>query len=549
MKVKTNAKRKRSQTRQPAKRKVVDFVSQDDDNDDDDDDVSFASSNDDRNDANGSSDETEEEKEPLQVKQVRLAREYLETINAAVSDSESSSDDEQDPISRRLQKQRQLQEGTYQRKIAASIETLLTASTNDIMGLSTVTEATTPRQLQQLYMQTRDTDGTTSTTPSIIRYLQPFQTHHMTPTCVAVNPSTHQAVSGSKDHSVVLWDVQTEQRLQFLAPRYTATNGSSSSRTTGHIWSVAFDKETQMVAAGARDGTVRLYDVRQQGGSAGAGPVHTFSHAKSGITALRFDNNSSNNSTLYTASMDRCIRVYEERLLVETLYGHQAPVHDLTVARSKYYPISVGADRTARIWKRDTDSHLIVRCPTVAADCVASVPAPNDNNDADAYFVTGHADGSLQTWQTRRKQAIHIRPRVHTGNGGIHSLTSLHDVVVSGGNDGWMQFYQAGVVVQPAPEAPVVAEAAAAPTNKAERRKKKTSSQNLLRSIGRLPIHGCINDLCMTATYVLAAVGQEPKWGRWERTAGAKNRILLVPLATPGSSSNASSDETTSDEE
>ena len=82
MKVKTNAKRKRSQTRQPAKRKVVDFVSHDDDNDDDDDDVSFASSNDDRNDANGSSDETEEEKEPLQVKQVRLGREYLETINA-----------------------------------------------------------------------------------------------------------------------------------------------------------------------------------------------------------------------------------------------------------------------------------------------------------------------------------------------------------------------------------------------------------------------------------------------------------------------------------
>lgn len=490
--------RKRSSP-SPSKRSNLNF------NDDDE----ISSSSEEESDTNEiQSNDDDDEEENLQVKKVRLAREYLSKVDAALSSSddseeEDSEDDENNirgnALSRKLQKKRQIREGTYRRKLAGPIEKYLSDIQTEVEkkeGYVNVVEKSShcdTKQLSQFWMES---------TSETLRYLKPYQTHQLTPTCLALCDSNSKAVSGSKDHSVVLWDLTTEQRIGFLANRFSPKTASGTShqrkshRTQGHVLSLAASGHT--VVAGSRDGRVRLYDIRQD-----EPLVHTFQHAKDGISALRF----LNDEQFLAASLDRCIRVYHphERLLAETLFGHQAPIHDLATTPHSSYPVSVGADRTSRVWKLDTDSHLILRCPTAAADCVTMLDATT--------FCTGHADGSLQLWQHRRKQAL--AKLEHSAEAGIVRVTSRQDVVVAGSCDGYLRFYSYD----------------------------EDSKRPTLHPMAKVPVHGFINDIVFPSdTTVLAAVGQEHKWGRWERSSGAKNRIVLLSLAA-SASENSTMDE------
>ena len=53
-----------------------------------------------------------------------------------------------------------------------------------------------------------------------------------------------------------------------------------------------------------------------------------------------------------------------------------------------------------------------------------------------------------------------------------------------------------------------------------------------LLPLGGLPARGFVNGLALarSARFVAAAVGQEPRLGRWVRDPAARNGLLLVPL-------------------
>ena len=53
-----------------------------------------------------------------------------------------------------------------------------------------------------------------------------------------------------------------------------------------------------------------------------------------------------------------------------------------------------------------------------------------------------------------------------------------------------------------------------------------------LAQLFEVPVSGFVNDLRFTenGSYLLAAVGQEHKLGRWWRIKEAKNAILVIPL-------------------
>lgn len=47
-----------------------------------------------------------------------------------------------------------------------------------------------------------------------------------------------------------------------------------------------------------------------------------------------------------------------------------------------------------------------------------------------------------------------------------------------------------------------------------------------------VPIHGHINSIAMGpgGKFAVAAVGQEPRMGRWDRVPRAKNRFAIIQL-------------------
>jgi ribosomal RNA-processing protein 9 len=192
-------------------------------------------------------------------------------------------------------------------------------------------------------------------------------------------------------------------------------------------------------------------------------------------------------------------------MYVETLYGHQFGVSGVDCHR-KERPISVGRDRTARAWKLTEDTHLIFRggAKVSSADCLSVVK--------DDWFLTGHDDGHLSLWMTDKKKAVNTVEHAHGMDGivgrGIVSVDSLRgsDLAATGSSDGYLRLW------------------------------KVTTGQTLdsrgMELLNQVPIHGFVNDIAIgpKARFCVVAVGQEPRLGRWNRVARAKNRFGIVKL-------------------
>jgi ribosomal RNA-processing protein 9 len=403
---------------------------------------------------------TSEPDEPLELKRVRMAREYLEQLegqSASGSSSSDDGDDDDDPLGRRLQRERQKRQGVLERKMADKVKKQVDAEPEDR-----------------------------------IVYLHG---HDLTPTCIAVAGGS--IVSGSKDHSVFIWDIETQKKTGVLCKHWKRTNDD---RTEGQVLAVACSDDGRFAAVGKRNGTVPVFDLRSQD------LVQTFSGHKAPVTCLTFQAHSLD---LFSGSEDRCIRHYDckEMMYLETLYGHQFGVTSIDCFR-KERPISVGTDRTARAWKLSEDSHLIFRggAKIQWADTVSLIK--------DDWFMTGHQDGHLSLWMTEKKKAVATIENAHglddSGVGrSISSVCALRcsDLAASGSSDGYLRFWKA--------------------------RTGQTLQERSLDSICQISLKGYINAIAFAdpkAKICVAAVGQEHRSGRWTRIPGAKNRIAIVKL-------------------
>ena len=456
-----------------------------------------------RNEPSSDVESDDDRKETLQEKRVRMAREYLEKIDGghsdasstastgAESDDDDNDDNDKDPhnrIGRKLQRERQKQEGKYERVLADKVADQVRSLTSKALASSTIPH------------------------PQSQSFVHSLRGHDLTPTCVAM-VGEDKAISGSKDHSVLLWDLEQQCTLATLCPQWkkdaTASTSkktsSSVARTAGQVLCVAASDDGRYAAVGKRDATVSIFDLRSR--PIPISPVNTFDGHKGPVTCLTFRAQS---HQLFSGSSDRCIRHYslDEMLYMETLYGHQFGVTDLDCDRLER-PISVGQDRTARAWKLAEDSHLIFRggARLQAADCVSVLK--------DDWFLTGHQDGHVALWMTDKKKAVasmdHAHGIEHGLGRGICSVASLRlsDLAATGSFDGWLRLWK----VQTG----------------------RALEERGLREVAQVAIPGYINSIAFgpKAAFCLVAVGQEHRLGRWNRISKAKNRIAIVKLRDP----------------
>ena len=454
----------------------------------DDDEIVESESDNDYSDGKDSGDEPssdDEDKETVDAKRVRLAREYLKKLEDA-EDSSSEDDDEDgdgggDRISMRLQRERLKREGTLERDVADIVA----------RGLAS-TMKQTEDDVQAAAKQWIDS-GKAS-------YLRG---HDLTVTCVALQASGERAVSGSKDNSVILWDVETKRRLHYLCDQWKKGKREDP-KSDGEALAVACSDDGRYAVVGRRNATVAVFDIRLSSKKLAPNLVTTFTGHKGPVTCLAFRTQS---NQLFSGSEDRCIRHYtlDEMTYMETLYGHQAGVSAIDCHR-KERPISVGRDRTARGWKLADDTHLIFRggAKVSSADCISVL--------RDDWFVTGHDDGNLSLWLTDKKKAVKTIEDAHGRSGsigrGINSVGALKgsDMVASGSSDGYLRLWKVMMG--------------------------QTIDERGIEPIGQIPVHGHVNDIAVgpKARFCVVAVGQEPALGRWNRVANAKNRFGIIQL-------------------
>jgi ribosomal RNA-processing protein 9 len=237
-------------------------------------------------------DEDVEEEETLDAKKVRLARQYLRKIEAGDSDESSASEsDEEDEVKHdrigiKLQRERLKQEGTLERAVADKVDKSLNQMRQSFESASVASQTTVEKEAKEWISA---------------GHVKLLRGHDLTPTCVGLQLSGDKAISGSKDHSVILWDVEQERKDITLCQTWKRQGDPDTSRTQGEVLSVACSDDGRYAAVGRRDATVSIFDIR----SGKNNLVKTFTGHKGPITCLSFRSQS---LQLFSGSDDRCIR-------------------------------------------------------------------------------------------------------------------------------------------------------------------------------------------------------------------------------------------------
>jgi ribosomal RNA-processing protein 9 len=424
--------------------------------------------------------------EDLETKRVRLARDYLDRIDQAGSSSESEQEEdepEDDRISRKLQKDRLQRQGVWEENIAdkvysnlqkvySSYESSTNATVNDI-------------QSEQAHWISAG-------------HVRQWKGHDLTVTSVALQADGTRAISGSKDHSVIMWDVENEKPLHTICKHWRKDKDGQETRNTGQVLTVACSDDGRYAAVGCRDATIRIFDIRTAQGKL----EHTFTGHRGPVTSLCFRTRS---HQLFSASQDRCVRHYSvpEQMCVETLFGHQSEVLQIA-CHAQEQPVSVGRDRTARLWKLSKDTHLIFRGGAQLA-CANTVSVAQDG-----WFVTGHEDNHVCLWMTEKKKAVASIANAHDSpvGVGVVSLACLRgsDMAITGSCDDYLRVWKL--------------------------RTGRKLDERGMDNLGRIPLKGYVNDIAIgpKGRFCLVAQGQEHRLGRWNPVKKARNRVVMIRL-------------------
>ncbi|EIM24249.1 WD40 repeat-like protein [Wallemia mellicola CBS 633.66] len=356
-------------------------------------------------------------------------------------------------------------------------------------------------------------------------------------------------VYASKDNTVTQFNFSTKQkhRLPTRNPLCLATSPC-------YKW----------LAVGTANKKVDIYNTLTSPFSL----VTTLPGFKDAVSALAF--RQSTPTALFAASLDRTIKVYsfpsnppDSPSYVETLYGHQDQIYDLSVLRADI-ALSVGCrDKTARYWKVVDESQLVFRGGGRSKlkdmlDGAIDFDAQGMEIDGqqqpqksttyvegsldcctmvdDQHFLTGGDSGNISLWNTGKKKAIYTNYISH----GIHqhhsetegiinqprSITSIRslpysDLFASGSYDGWIRIWKLDKQL------------------KSFEKLTEIEAKGFINSLQIIqPPRGIINlsneerETSKKSTdelVIVAATGQEPRMGRWTKlpSSQAKNAIVV----------------------
>ncbi|ORX93890.1 WD40 repeat-like protein [Basidiobolus meristosporus CBS 931.73] len=316
--------------------------------------------------------------------------------------------------------------------------------------------------------------------------------HQLSVTSVAITANKKFVFTGSKDGSIIKWDVATGKKAHTFPGGRKGVKGFTGH--TDHVLCLAVSSDGQYLASGGKDKLINIW---------------------SGLAFRKGSNQ------LYSCSNDRSIKLWniDELAYIETLFGHQDTITDIDTLSRENCVTCGGRDRTVRLWKIIDETQLVFRGGGSKKDKNSQISFVEGSIDVislidEETFLSGSDSGTISLWSTTKKKAVFTYPVAHGIDElsqtprWITSIASLKysDVFATGSWDGQIRLW------------------------------KLSKDLRSFAPLSTIAMPGVINalkfnhDISMTSTkaYLVAAIGQEHKLGRWLRIKEAKNGVSII---------------------
>jgi small GTP-binding protein len=226
---------------------------------------------------------------------------------------------------------------------------------------------------------------------------------------VALTPDGRRAISGSSDRTVQIWNVETGEWV-------TTLRGHTSA-----VLSVALSSDGRMAVSGSDDNTVRVWNI-ETGQCVATLEGHT---AEVWSVALTPDGRRA-----VSGSYDKTVRVWniETRRCVATLEGHTDFVQGVALSSDGCVAVSSSQDNTVRVWNIET-GQCVATLEGHTAE-VWSVALTPDGRRA----VSNSWDDTVRVWNIETGQCV-ATLEGHTGLGWDVALTPDGRLAASGSAD------------------------------------------------------------------------------------------------------------------
>jgi serine/threonine protein kinase len=233
-------------------------------------------------------------------------------------------------------------------------------------------------------------DGGTVAIWNLTMPQQPISTYsnHNVIYTVAISPNCLQVASGDKNRKVQLR--RRESAINSLQELHA--DFSSVDSHQGFIYSVRFSPDGNILASGAADRRIRLWNTNT------GKIISTLNGHQDSVMAMQF---MPNGKILVSAGADRSIRFWdiEQRQLLKTVEAHDLPINALVISQDGRLIVSGSNDRTVRIRQLGTpDSHILQG----HQESVLAVAISPDGKT----IASGSIDGIVHLWDVDSQQLI-----------------------------------------------------------------------------------------------------------------------------------------------
>lgn len=197
-------------------------------------------------------------------------------------------------------------------------------------------------------------------------------------------PESVELVSGSQDGKLLIWDTQTNNKINIITLKCP------------WVMSSGFAPSGNFVASGGHDNAVSIYTLK--GGSLPDKPVQQLTDHNGFISSIHYIDDT---QLLCSSGDNTCALWDSEKNVKQTSYeGHTAEVMGLAGCSDNTVFVSGSCDRTAKLWDvRDKGAKQTFTGHELDINSISFFPS-------DRAFVTGSDDNSCKLYDMRSDQAV-----------------------------------------------------------------------------------------------------------------------------------------------